>query len=438
LVAINTLIYRAAGFSPGAAAELELDDYHFPPELGRLALGPLLRLIRFLGLTGENDRLRGKQRPFSRTDLMMAIRAGQAAIAVLRDWPRPFREMLKRMLPEGVEMATAPKLADIFGNFYRHLFCVLPRSEFGFLHTAFEAFVLEDWKGLVRRQHRRLSVAAREESLWISANRAEEKAKIVSKRIEDLIRQGELEGVFLKPLRGRHRTECWIKRASLDQWIRARDADLAQYMSRPEAQRTLGLKNITVQRVAEAGLIRYVQGPERNLPYGFHFLRKDIVEIKHAFEKYFVPEREYSKPGELIALRHALQNYLGRDSGLPAVIRAVVDGALVPVAYTSRFPGITGYLFPSDQLRKYRPVPGIPTPPEGFLNYKEAAAVLRVPTSVIRGLVAQGVLSAPAEYLRGLSKLIPAGDVQHFAEQYVRALSSPSVSISAVGRSLAT
>jgi hypothetical protein len=120
------------------------------------------------------------------------------------------------------------------------------------------------------------------------------------------------------------------------------------------------------------------------------------------------------------------------------VIRAVVAGLLVPVGYTSRFPGITGYLFLSDQLRRYRPAPGIPTPPEGFLNYKEAASVLRVPTSVIRGLVAQGVFGAPVEYQRGLSKLIPAGDVQHFAEQYVRALSSPSISISAVGRSFAT
>jgi hypothetical protein len=98
--------------------------------------------------------------------------------------------------------------------------------------------------------------------------------------------------------------------------------------------------------------------------------------IKDAFETHDVPEREYSKPGTLIALRHALKNYLGRDVGLPAVIRAVLAGDLVPVGHTNRFPGITGYLFPSELLRKYRPVPGIRVPPEGFLNYGEAAAVL--------------------------------------------------------------
>ena len=41
-------------------------------------------------------------------------------------------------------------------------------------------------------------------------------------------------------------------------------------------------------------------------------------------------------------LRHALKNYLGRGSGFAAVIRAVVDGHLQPVASTQRVPGITG------------------------------------------------------------------------------------------------
>ena len=81
-----------------------------------------------------------------------------------------------------------------------------------------------------------------------------------------------------------------------------------------------------------------------------------------------VGERAYSKPGELIALRHAMKNYLGRDSGLAMVIRAVVGGSLVPVGYTNRFRGITGYLFQSEDLRKYRPVPCTTVSPEGVLN----------------------------------------------------------------------
>jgi len=57
--------------------------------------------------------------------------------------------------------------------------------------------------------------------------------------------------------------------------------------------------------------------------------------------------------------------------------------------------------------------------PDGVVTFGEAAEVLGVATPVVRGLVAQGILHTAAEYRNGLSKLLPAADVQHFAEGYV-------------------
>ena len=48
LVAINAVIYRAAGFSLSAAAEWNSDHHKFAPELAGLSLGSLLLLLRFL------------------------------------------------------------------------------------------------------------------------------------------------------------------------------------------------------------------------------------------------------------------------------------------------------------------------------------------------------------------------------------------------------
>jgi hypothetical protein len=208
----------------------------------------------------------------------------------------------------------------------------------------------------------------------------------------------------------------------LKQWIAARDAERARYISRTEAKGALGLSDRTIAKVATTGAIRYVKGPEQNSPSGFFFfLREDVMKIRRAFEKLTPPLKEYSKPGELIALRHAMTNYLGRHSGLAGVIRAVVDGSLAPVGYTNRFPGITGYLFLSENLRKYRPVRDVKMLPEGFLNYREAAAVLGVKAPVIRGMVTHGIVCAPVGYRPGLSKLVPAADIRRFAEQYVSA-----------------
>lgn len=428
LIAISTVIYRAVEFPPFPPAQRvnrEVAALRPPPELARLRLGPLLRLILFIGSIKDGTALRRKQRPFTATSLAAATEICRGATELLRAWPQPFREALRRMIPQRGNPAML-NFNQTFGNFYRHLFRVLPRSECGFLHEAFESFVAEDWPGLIRGQHRYFSATVRRRSPWVPLNAAERIARTTDTRLTQLVRQGQLEGIRVRVPGGVGRTECWIRKVSLERWIGERDRELARYMTRPQAERALGLKHVTVMALAHAGVIHSVEGPDSYFPAGFHFLRDDIIRIRHAFEKHAVPDEEYSCPGTVIALRHALKNYLGRDAGLPAVIRAVVNGDLVPVGYTKQFPGITGYLFRSDQLRKYRPVPGIGVPnvqEEGFLNYGETATLLGVPRTVIRALVEQGILKAHHSRT-GLAKFVPAGDVQRFADEY---LSSPQL-----------
>jgi len=418
-VAVNAIVFRAAKSTLAGTAGVDVADFNFVPELLQLRLGALLRFILFIGSINEGSILRRKQQPFRATDLAGAMAICRGAVALLRDWPRPFREVLRRMIPQSANPATL-NFSDIFRNFYRHLFRVLPRQEFGFLHDAFEEFVIEDWKGFIRGQHRYFSAAVRRNSQWVTANEAEKIARITGTRIWDLARNGRLDAIFLDVKSGWSRTECWIRRESLNRWIASRDADLAPYMARSEAEAALGLKNFTLTTVAAAGAIRYVKGPERNFPARcFFFLREDVMKIREAFEKHSLPVTEYSKPGEFIALRHAMKNYLGRDSGLAAVIRVVVDGSLVPTGRTNRFRGITGYLFRSDELRRYRPIPGVTAARDGFLSFKEAAALLGVRTNVIRGLTEQGLLTASKGFRNGFARLIPAKEVQQFAENYV-------------------
>jgi len=419
LLAVHAAIFHAAGVAPGPCAGEDLSAAGFPPELLRLKLGPLLRLILFAGSIREEDRLRLKQRPFAATNLVAATAVDRAAVSLLRDWPRPFHEVLRRMLPPVNDDPSALNFSRIFGNFYRHLFCVLSPSEFGFLREEFQRFVVADWKGLIRGNHRYFSKTVRAQSHWVCSNEAEKIARTTGNRVMDLVRTHQIDGVFLK---ASSRTECWVRRESLNRWIADRDADLARYMLRPDVERTLGLKNITVTAVAAAGAIRYVRGPNKDFPSGYaHFRREDVMRIREAFERHAVPTRDYAKPGACIALRHAMKNFLGRRSGLAAVIQAVVDGNLAPVGYAKQFRGITGYLFLLEDLRKYRPVPDIAPSHEDFLNFREVAVLLRVKTIVVRGLVEEGTLAVVPGHKNGYSKLIPAADVRRFADNYVSA-----------------
>jgi hypothetical protein len=401
------------------AAERDIDQHEFAPELAGLSLGSLLLLLRFVRSIRHKDMPNSRRRSSPRIDLNVAIQAGHTAVALLGSWPHRLRAVLRHMVPEDVGDATDLKFHRIFGNFYFQLFRALPRNEFGFVHNLFEEFVSEDWKGLIRGQHRFFCASTREKSPWIALPEATREARTNPKRIVGLVRQGQIEGVFVRLRRGR--TQCWVKRDSLKQLVAARATEFARYIPRRETARLLGLPDATLLRVAQAGLLKCAQGPEHGLPRGFQFfLREDIMKIKLAFEKHAVPEHEYSQRGELIALRHAIQNYLGRDTELAAVIHAVIDGTLMPVAHTPQFPGITGYLFPSEHLRLHRPVWGdIERPPDGFLNYTEAASRLGSKTPVIRALVELRIVSGPTGCQRGRCKLVAAADIQRFSNQYV-------------------
>ena len=331
LLAIHAAIFRAAGVAPGPHASEDLNATHFPSDLLSLKLGPLLRIILFAGSIREDDRLRPKQKSFAATNLVAATMIDRAAVSLLRDWPHPFHDALRRMLPPDADDPGALSFSRIFGNFYRHLFCVLSASESAFMREEFEQFVVTDWKGLIRGTHRHFSETVRARSQWVCANEVEKTAQTSSRRVMDLVRTHQIKGAFLN---APNRTECWVRRESLTQWIANRDAELARYMLRPEVERTLGLKNITVTAVADAGAIRYVRGPIKDFPSGYaYFLREDVMKIQQAFERYAVPTQEYVKPGIFIALRHAIKNFLGRGPGLAAVIQAVVEGSLTPVGY---------------------------------------------------------------------------------------------------------
>ena len=222
---INAAIYQAAGFPLDGASTPDFAAYRFPPEVLALRLGSLLRLLLFLGSIRESGRLRRKQKPFAATELAAAAEIGSAAVEVLKNWPAHLHDLLKSMLPANADNPAILNFQAIFGNFYRHLFRVLPRSEIGFLRDVFERFVIEDWKGPVRGQHRNFSASTRRRSQWIPADEAERMARTRAACISDLVRQGRIEGMFLNVGRSRSHAECWVIRDSLKQWIVDRDLD---------------------------------------------------------------------------------------------------------------------------------------------------------------------------------------------------------------------
>jgi hypothetical protein len=416
-VALSAAIYRAARM-PHDSGKAVLNSACLAPELERVGLDALLGLILFFGTLGETRS--SKQSAFRTTDCDAAFQIGQAAGRFLCRWPDGFRLQLEKIVASHANLLPVLRFTDVFGGHYQGLLRILGDPQFAFIKTEFERFVIDGWNGIVRGQHRVVSREVSDRMQWITAQQGSSLSGLSARRIADLVRTGEIEGTFIQPHNASKRTECWLKRTALDVWRINREDELSKYISSKEAEASLGLTRRTTLSLSEVGLIRRVEGQDKGFPVGIHYLRMDVSNVQAAFRASLTTD-EYSggEKGEkrkLISLREALQRYLGREFGLPKVVRSVMDGTLRPVSYSPTIPGILGYNFESDQLAPYRHPRPTRTLPKGFIGYDEASTILAMTTEVVRNLAGQKII----RYIRcGGRVLVSRLDVEQFAHDYV-------------------
>ncbi len=416
VIALTEIIYQA--ITSSNAQNENTKQAKFSGELMALSLPSLLRVIRYLGATFHPSSTNMTQLRYSRNDLSKAKEIVEAASTTLSQWPSNYLERLQEANQKyQVTDVYDKKIAEAFGNYYRHLFKVLKESEFDFLRSKFEEFLNAKWDGLIRGQHRLLTHEVRETQHWISASQAIETLGIKSDRkmLRRLAEDGVIKGKRMKDgPKGRY--EIWLERSSLEKWVK----ESKKWIPRGKVEVMLGLKHETVMALGSAGLMKYKKGGVAGKLVSWNFLEHDVQHILDAFQRHQVSVKLYKDKCERqIALQHALVDFLGRN-GLINVINAVMDGRLIPIARAGKFKGIRDYIFATAQLRKFRPVDtDIQFPQGGFLNSKESTRILQVDKCVVTALVREGFLSNPSKYVFGEERLIPVKDVAAFKERYI-------------------
>ena len=105
-MAINAIVFRAAKSTLAETAGGDVADYNFPPELLQLKFGALLRFILFVGSINEGALRDGSSSRFA--PRISQVRQPFAVVrSLLRDWPQPLREVLRRMIPQSAKSGHA-------------------------------------------------------------------------------------------------------------------------------------------------------------------------------------------------------------------------------------------------------------------------------------------------------------------------------------------
>lgn len=354
----------------------------YPPPLRWLQLGDLFRVIVFLG-NAALSLSRGDSQPFRPgVTLQDSNQIVENAHAILLNWPHSLLSSLNQVRDRNLVGGSFHlKLSHAFGSFYRYLFKELSAPQFEFIREVFENFVDVEWGGQFRSGSRRFENSANT-SRWVSASQAEKMVEgTPRKTFVRLVNDGTLRGVY-KPQGKTAKSETWIERKSLEEWIK----NEATMVPRSYAEKTLGVTGDAVMSLGRAGILKYKQNGMSGPWMAWSFVKYEVDCIEMAFTKFrSVPV--ISKPNEkYIFLRHAVVSLIGYEVGFPAVVRAVLDGRLIPVGRAKKLFGIFDYVFFKSDLVRFRPT-SLEMSERNMVNSGEVARVLGLGKRIVAALL---------------------------------------------------
>lgn len=391
------------------------NESNFCDELLALSLPGLLKIIQYVGNRFHPNYNKFSTINFKRNNLRQGMELVETAGKVLAEWPKNYHEQL-RIIKNNYQVKNAieKSVANVYGSYYRTLFKIIENAEFSFLRVSFERYLNMEWEGVYRTSL--ISNSANIHHRWLTVQQASKLADGIGKKgLRKLYVDGEIKG-FERQIQTTGQREVWLERNSLETWI----SESKKWMMGQTASKLLGININNLRALGKAGLVNFkmgrVSGGESR---GWIFEIKTINSIYEAFNKHHVPEIKYQKKGnDLIALQHAFNDLLNQESGVPAVIKAVLERKLIPIGRAGKFSGIRDYIFDLNNLRKYDDI-GNGCLKENYLNLSETQQLLGVHVKVLTALIINGFLNKQPARVKSGEQLILASEIFSFKEKYI-------------------
>lgn len=385
--------------------------------LGRVELNPLppfaeldvdqvQRLVRYLG--GYMDPLSNpkplKLRNAGRLEVSWPI--SSLAAEILFDWPHALHRTLDRL--QAASAGEKNGLKGLFRQAYLYLYKGLKEGAYNPVRDAFEAWLAENWKGLVARRNRRLAVELLEKVRWIPGSVAAEALGISMARLRLLIREGKLEGEESFSTSGRRYTV--VRRDQLDT-IRLQ---LAGEMTMAEAMELLGVGKVRMQRI-----LRLLFPSARRIndkAYLPWCVPRSEVEALLALGAH-LPVIGISDEHQ-VSLGHIFKYWNWDGDEIVALVEAVKAGTIVPQALLDNARGISRWIFDVAPLRALHK--GMNSGRTNWVSIPEMARILGVKQQVAYWLTHHGFVRAERlGSLKDVGSRVRREEIERFRQEHI-------------------
>jgi len=368
----------------------------------RLSLLEFQQLIHFLGAYAA---FLGNKRPQKITkikNLGISWKLTSIVAEIIQQWPQGFHRFLNQ-LQDG-KSDTAARLPTRFGHFYQALYRQLIGVSFDPLRDEFQRYLMEHWNAPLAKRNRRLPMASPREQKWMLAAEAERDLGISRQRLKLLIAENQVKACEHRGKSGR--VTLMVNRVDIEQ-VGPR---VKSEVNLKTAMRILGLNRRRLENICT---MLFPEAIKLNGGASWCIPAESIERILNIREG--LTERPYVNLSE-VAVRDVLQYWQWSDNVIVALIHAVKDRELLPVALLEGFEGISSWIFDRERLskwgEKYRPK-------RLGLSVPEAAQHLRVKQEVAYFWVRSGILTKVDKDNTGA--IISINSIKEFESSYLLA-----------------
>lgn len=371
-----------------------------------MSMAAWVRLVKYLGPFDTNplERTPGQVAGMHRLSVAVALTSGAANI--LTNWPVNFVALLGRIREA---LPTATHIGEAFGPLYRILYRDLHDPAFTFLRNEFEAYLHENWFGLLGRRNRRLKLETVDSHAHKPVDTVAHLAGISSTMMRHFVKTGMITGNVVHHPSGRIT------------WAISTDAAAiaAKYVSGGSTLRmsalNLGLPRHRVRELIDAGLIRQSINPRQAGAAAWLLSNADIDLLAAVGSQ----TRSIAETADrLVSISSILKAWRLRDSEFPALMRSLLSGEINVYGRAPDKIGISGTLLAADEVRTWLIRLRVRT--EAWFSIDGAAIQLGIKQQVAYELATRGLLHTIREEKNGKTSLrIPHEAILEFQRHYV-------------------
>jgi len=388
-------------------AELASDGCH--PDVRRLSLNDLSRLVAFLGCYSGGNRIEKRAVIYQRGPSEWS-KVALAGAQVLHGWPQCFKGYLDDLRHRHEKGESQTRLTGAFSRFYRHATLFFDAPQYEFFLREFAEYINTFWPhGKIRSRNTRLRHLIVDDRRRIHGSEAMKMLGVSRDQLIEMIENGKLTGTVARSGR---RVWIFVEAESLERFKSMRVARL----SLKQARRRLSVSMRVAAAMADAGLLEELFGTRRRGRIRY-VSEESVQKIIGAF----VGSRSARVPraSDPISLGWAMQFVPGGVVWVPKLVKAVVAGRVRPLAET--FPGAGLCAFGFERRSLMALTAEARRDAEQPLALYEAARIFGVRDEIMYLLADAGLFECVASNDGRRARFVTRPEVERLKARYARA-----------------